>query len=191
MPMYDIENNVINHGDVEDRLTWYIRGEQKEETFVQLFGQQLNVIINPEKYTNPAAIDLVDPNNNLLIDLKTENTPFFTAGIKYDIPAQFAVTLNQVDVQRYQRLYPNMILFFWVNWIPVRYVPDNQRYANNVIEVEPMHGIWSISLQEVLTIIQNERPPLHGYRNRQNDQRGNARHSYVLDLRHPYFHRLM
>lgn len=191
MPMYDIQNNEVNHGDVEDRLAWYVHGEAKEETFVQLFGHQLNVMINPEKQINPAAVDLIDPTNGLLIDLKTENTPFFTAEIMYNINPQFAVTLNQVDVQRYQQLYPNMKLFFWVEWIPVRYVSNNQRYADNVIKVEPMHGVWSISLEQVITIIENERPPLHPYGNRRNDQRGNARHSYVLDLRHPSFEQLL
>lgn len=191
MPIYDRNNNLIDLGDVEDRLVWYVHGEKKEESFVRLFQNQLNVIINPEKENNPMAIDLINPINNLLIDLKTANTPFFTSERNYGISPQFAVTLNEVDVRRYEQHYPNMTLYFWVDWIAVKYVSTNTRYANSSIEVDPMHGVWSISLQEVLAMIENEEVPLHGYRNRQNDQRGNAQESYVLDLRHPSFQRMI
>lgn len=191
MPIYDINNNPINHGDVENRLVWYIHGERKEESFVRIFQNQLNVIINPEKEYNRMAIDLINPTTNLLIDLKTANTPFFTAERNYGISPQFAVTLNEIDVRRYQEYYPGMTIYFWVDWIAVKYVSPNQRYTSNSIEVEPMQGVWSISLQQVVTMIQNEEVPLHGYINRQNDQRGNAQESYVLDLRHPSFQRLV
>lgn len=189
--LYDIENRLIEHGDVEDRLAWYIHGEAKEQTFIRLFGEQLNIITNPEKYTNPAAIDLYQPETRQLIDLKTANTPFFTSERNYGIPPRFAVTLNQIDVERYQNLYPDMTLYFWVDWIAIRYVSTSARYGNTEIIIDPLHGVWSISLQQVLTIIQNERPPLHPYGNRRNDQRGNARYSYVLDLRHPSFEQLL
>jgi len=186
MPMYDINDNLITHKDVQDRLLWYVHGEEKEKIFVQLFQSQLGVTINPEKEHNPMAIDLINPTTNLLIDLKSANTPFFTSERKYNIPPQFAVTLNKKDVQRYQQNYPNMILYFWIDWIAVKYVSPSTN-----VRVDPMQGVWSVPLQAVLTMIENKQAPLHVYKDRQNDQRRNAKDSYILDIRHPSFQRVI
>ena len=66
--------------DTEDKDAWCRKGEELERDFVArivpLTGR--DVRINPEKATNPYAIDLHDYDNDRPADLKSFMTPFFT-----------------------------------------------------------------------------------------------------------------
>jgi hypothetical protein len=74
------DRNVAVPHDTEDRSWWYIHGERLEERFVSICRERLKIgaMINPEKARDSTVPDLVV--EGVLADLKTQNTPFFTAG---------------------------------------------------------------------------------------------------------------
>ncbi len=51
-----------------------------------------------------------------------------------------------------------------------------------------MEGIWRISFQKLIGL--SKKSPIHEYQQRINDQAGNARDSYVLDLRDSSFEKI-
>ncbi|AUJ61376.1 hypothetical protein B6257_12700 [Bacillus velezensis] len=114
-------------------------------------------------------------------DLKTQNTPFFTAR-KYKYNPQYTVTFNKNDADRYRENYPNIDIYFWVDWIAVRYFKKstNPNYRDTDIRVNPMHGVWKVSFKDLDEIIKFA--PLHKYKERVNDYQGNARESYLINL---------
>lgn len=179
--MYDINNQAISHGDLQNKGLWCSHGESKEYVFVKNYGQCLNLIINPEKQRNIYAPDLAYSSGNGLADLKTQNTPFFTA-IKYQYDPQYTVTFNRNDAERYRRESPDLDIYFWVDWIAVRYYKKstNPRYGDTDITVSPMCGVWKVSFRDLYKIIENS--PLHQYQQRLNDNQGNARDSYLINL---------
>lgn len=95
--------------NTESRDLWYTWGEQEEVDFIDKIVPHLDhkIIINLEKATKPWVIDLIDETSNKFADLKTQNTPFFTAGRylykgkPYD-PA-FTVTFNHKDYEKYRK----------------------------------------------------------------------------------------
>lgn len=106
--------------DTEDRHYWFQLGLEKEHAFVTHLAPTLglDLQINPAKVDNPKAIDFVYEaagNPPLPVDLKTQNTPFFTAGRKGKNPGR-TVTLNLKDLLHYERLYPEAVIFFHVHW---------------------------------------------------------------------------
>ena len=70
-----------------------------------------------------------------------------------------------------------------MDWQVIKFV------GKETIEVDPMVGIWSIELENIKTLTENA--PLHHYVQRRQDTDGNARSSYVLDLRDSLFKRLI
>ena len=62
---FDKEGNEINHKDLQAKSVWCKDGEKIEEAFVNKYGTKLNLIINPEKHTNPYAPDLMYDNSIL------------------------------------------------------------------------------------------------------------------------------
>ncbi|MFC3859590.1 HD domain-containing protein [Deinococcus antarcticus] len=159
--------------DTEDRAFWYEHGERQEHEFLQLAARHgLPVRLNPAKTRDKTAIDLLltlPDGREVPADLKTQNTPFFTAG-KYGKNPGRAVTLNDKDIRRYERLYPDAVILFHVNWTTLTWRGQH---------VPPLHGVWSATLPEIKKLIQQ---PAHTYQRRKTDPRPNAASSHVLSL---------
>lgn len=159
--------------DTEDRAFWYEHGERQEKDFLTLATQHgLPVRLNPAKARDKTAIDLLltlPEGREVPADLKTQNTPFFTAG-KYGKNPGRAVTLNDKDIRRYERLYPDAMILFHVNW-------TNLKWRDQ--EVPPLHGVWCATLPEIKRLINQ---PAHTYQRRKTDPRPNAASSHVLSL---------
>ena len=164
--------------NTEDRNKWYKSGESEELVFINEIVPKIGVdlIINPEKENTPWKIDLVYKSNKRYADLKTQNTPFFTAsryfyrGKKYD-PA-YTVTFNKKDYENYKQSYPDCDIYFWVNWTQLEYKD---------ISLEPVNGVWMAPFKKISDAIESGIVQLHSYKNRKNDDY-NAKESYLLDL---------
>jgi hypothetical protein len=164
-------NECVPH-NTEDRHWWYAYGEQEEARFVDvcLNHLKLDAKINPDKFVNKYAPDLVV--NGILSDLKSQTTPFFTAN-KYKLDPRFTVTFNRKDYERYNSLYPNIDIYFWINWTQTESKWGSVNY---------FAGIYTLPFSDLKKLI--ERPaPEHYYVNRQNPNDLNAKSSFLLDVR--------
>lgn len=147
--------------NTEDKLAWCNYGAQMERQFVaDLFGSGVGVVMNPDKRTNPYTNDLL---GLFQADLKSISTPFRTAD-RYGFDPQFAITINEKDIDRYTASYPNIILF-----LHIRY-PE---YS----------GIRIATIYRLNKFIQSGKAKKHQYLHRANDTAGNAKASYIFDLR--------
>lgn len=164
-------NSDVLH-DTEDRGWWYIHGQRLEEQFVQICRTKLNINakINPEKCTDNTAPDLLV--NQSLADLKTQNTPFFTAG-RYGMDPRFTVTFNRKDYDRYMLLYPNIEIYFWIDWTQTKY---------RDIEIEYFGGVFTLPFRQVVAMI-DKGVPEHHYARRTDPSDRNAKSSFLLDIR--------
>lgn len=179
----------MKYGDVihntEDKDWWLIHGANLEKRFVENVCPEIRLdgIINPEKEQDPTVPDLIV--NGRLADLKTQNTPFFTAsrynkkegGKKVPFDPTYTVTFNRKDYLRYRKLYPDIDIYFWVQWKVTKYNMKN----GGVINVSPLSGIWYVGFKELMNDIKDGKYPLHSYLRRGGDM-VNATESYVLDL---------
>lgn len=165
--------------DTEDRSFWYVHGEQLEKQFVEFCNAntELQAQINPTKLVDKTVPDLLM--NGYLADLKSQNTPFFTAD-RYGIPAQYAVTFNRKDYERYSRLYPEIEIYFWIEWQQLEYRERKVKY---------MRGIYYAPFSYLKQLIEAGAPE-HSYQRREREERSNALSSFVLDVRklHAVYH---
>lgn len=161
----------------QDKRAWCEAGAEQEWEFIQsrLFGIGIPGMVNVAKRQDPYTHDLVV---QLQADLKSVRTPFFTAG-KYGLEPQFAVTFNEKDALRYRDLYPNIVVFFDIDWQQTEY---------GEISVEPMRATYAGFLGDIRTAIQKSGNHKHAYRERVDDEAGNAKASWVFDVR--YLHRV-
>ncbi|CAM4181232.1 hypothetical protein [Zobellia nedashkovskayae] len=180
---YDKNGNEVNHKDLQAKTVWCKDGEKIEVAFIDRYGSKLNLKINPEKTTNPYAPDLVF-NQNRLADLKTQNTPFFKAQSMYGIDSSYAVVFNRKDAIRYYKKYPEIIIYFWIEWHSVKFVMGS--FENNV---KYINGVWRIPFKNLIEILKIA--PKHEYKQRKNDTKGNAKSSFVLDIRNPLFEKVV
>jgi hypothetical protein len=178
--LYDKDGGKVEFGDLQDKSPWCEKGAGYEEVFVQRYGERLGVTINPAKQTDKYAPDLLSVGGGRLGDLKTQNTPFFQAQTRYSIDPQYAVVFNQKDRERYRKHYPAIDIFFWVDWIAVRFLSGGKEIA-----VRPMSGVWSIPFEELDVLL--ETASLHNYQQRRDDRKGNAKSSYVISLQRGEF----
>jgi len=174
---HNSRNESVPH-NTEDKNWWLLHGVGLENRFIRICNEKLNLdaLINPEKKNNPYAPDLIV--NKRIADLKTQNTPFFTS-TRYKIEPRFAVTFNRKDYERYKTLYPDIDIYFWVDWIQTEW---------RGIKVDYLGGIFTLPFKSVQEIIENENAPEHHYMHRVNDNAGNAKSSFILDIRS--FHKL-
>ncbi|QIL40615.1 hypothetical protein G7074_15875 [Pedobacter sp. HDW13] len=178
---FDIRGNEIVQHDLQDKGDWCEKGASFEEVFVRRYPH-LELIINPEKQSNIYAPDLSYRESGLYADLKTQNTPFFLSGAKYGIDPQYAVTFNEKDFLRYRENYPGIDIYFWVDWQAIRFVGTTE------ISVQPMVGVWRLKYADMLKAVASA--SLHVYTQRVGDQKGNAKGSFVLDLKGGAFTRI-
>lgn len=171
----------------EDKLRWCREGAEYELAFIRAMNQHshLQIDLNPEKHTNDMAPDLTVAGYGLC-DLKTQRTPFFTSS-KYGIPPEYAITLNLKDVMRYRGFYPDLGIFFWIDW-------KNNTVENN--RYDPIPYKWAVyfaTMGQIVSLVDNNIAKSHEYKHRKqapdrinklgmNKQR-NATASYVLDCR--------
>lgn len=159
--------------DTENKDPWLEFGEQKEKIFIEKVSPKigLNMEENPKKREDPTALDvLVDGEP---ADIKTQETPFFTAEKNYGLPPQFVVTFNKNDYKRYKtKNSPDV--YFWVRW--------QDELKGYGAKVDKMEGVWVASFETIEQAIKSGDAPCHEYRRRKGDSE-NANSSYLLDLR--------
>jgi hypothetical protein len=133
-------------------------------------------VINPAKAADVYAPDLIVEGH--LADLKCQRTPFFKAQELYGIDPQFAVTFNTNDFERYRDAYPSLDIYFWISWQRTEMTIRGESYS-----VKPMAGVWRASFPAIRRRIQEQRVGAHAYLHRLFDTQGNAKSSFVFDLR--------
>jgi hypothetical protein len=111
-------------------------------------------------------------------DLKCQQTPFFKARVLYNLDPQFVVTFNRKDYRRYQRQYPSISIYFWLDW-HVR----EMLIGRSTFVVQALAGVWRAPFAQIATLIERRKAPLHVYQRRQGDLQGNAKESYLVDVR--------
>jgi hypothetical protein len=167
--------------DTEDKLAWCADGVERENDFVARVAPalKLDAKINPEKETNIYAPDLVV--NGVVSDLKSQTTPFYTARRMFrnvkrpqGIDPQYAVSFNRKDYLRYKEHYPNLDVYFWVEWMAL------EGFGT---KVRPLVGIYRVPFSKLAEKIEAGEAKLHEYQKRVGDQLGNARDSYGFDVR--------
>lgn len=183
--LFNASGSEIVQSDLQDKMEWCQKGENLELAFLNEFGNEFELILNPDKATNPTVPDFLYAPSNRLADLKTQNTPFFKSKKLFGIDPQFAVTFNKVDLERYQKLYPEILIYYSVSWLATSIHFDN----GASVKVKPMSGIWGINLKNLLPLCKESN--LHEYIQRKNDNKGNAKSSYVVDLRSKGFKELL
>ena len=145
--------------DNEDKQYWCKEGEKKEKRFVEtnkVIGW--DIVMNPGKVFDKYAFDLTSA---CPCDLKTQETQWDLSYEMFGIPSEQAVTLNQKDLRRYYRLYPNIIILF---------------------DVKHLGKVFMLTLSRAEKLIKQEKAHLHTYKKRVNDQKGNAKASYIFDV---------
>lgn len=160
--------------DPEDAPWWYIYGHNKAIEFVNRVAPNINlgnVRINPEKKIDLSAPDLIV--EEIPSELKTQETPYFKARRDYGIDPQYAVSFNRGDYELYSDRYPDLPIYFWVNW---------QEFSKFGIEVQPMFGVYRVPFPSLARKIEDGTARIHEYVNRRGD-RVNETHSYGFDLR--------
>ncbi len=182
--LFNIKGEEIKFKDLQNKGFWCKHGETKENVFVNIYGKRLNLIINPDKIDDIYAPDLFNTKTGRIGDLKTQNTPFFEAQKRYNIDPQYAVTFNDKDRIRYNDKYPNVEIYFAVDWQAIRMINNGIEYY-----VQPMFGVWFIPFESLNKIISNAYR--HEYIQRTNDKSGNAKESYILNLNDEKFTRII
>ncbi len=164
-------NAAVPH-NTEDKGWWLRHGEVLETRFVELSKAKLRLDarINPEKKNDSTVPDLIV--EGVLADLKTQNTPFFTAG-RYGIDPRYAVTFNRKDYERYKRLYPLIVIYFWLDWTQTEW---------NGNKVDYLGGFFRLPFPVLAQMIDRGAPE-HTYKHRLGDTAGNAKSSFIFDVR--------
>ena len=169
--MSDNRNFDIEH-DTEDKSWWLQHGERLELDFVvksqKLLG--LDVSINPQKSVDRTAPDLMFEGR--LADLKTQNTPFFSSS-RYGIDPRYCVTFNRKDFERYATSYPEIVVFFWVDWKQLSY----REYS-----ISHLAGVYKVEFTQLREMVASGAPE-HVYQRRIHDKAGNAKSSFLFDIR--------
>lgn len=163
--------------DTEDKLAWCEAGEAKELPFVAetLMRIGLGAMINPAKRENKYSHDAFAV---LPMDVKSVETPLFVAKQRYNIDPQYAVTFNEKDLNRYESYYPKLIVMFHVRW-----AQTEMELGGRIYSVEPMNGIWYAPVEMIRRFVNTGRAKVIEYKNRVNDTKGNAKSSFVFDVR--------
>ena len=167
--------------NTENKKVWCQQAEPNERAFAvqRLFDLGLAGAINVEKRDNPYTHDLFI---NWPSDLKTVRTPLFKAQELYGIDPQWAVTFNVKDAHRYREKYPNIVVIFDVKW-----EVTCKEIGGCMYEVEPMHVTYAGFLDDLRRAVVKAGSQRIAYQRRVNDTAGNAKESFVFDLRDLHF----
>lgn len=177
--LFDIYGKEVIHQNLQRKGFLCRSGATMEEVFVKLYGDQLNLVINPQKVSDSYVPNFYNTRNGLLADLKTQNTPFFQAETRFGLDPQYTVVFNGKDRNRYKSEYPDIEIYFAIDWQVVKFK------GKITLEVSPMVGVWFINFGDLDKILDSA--PFHKYLQRIDDKRGNVRESYLLNLLNPRF----
>jgi signal peptidase I len=191
MTKYRIFENGIERPDKdwEDKPLSCREGEKKEETFIRLYGEQLGLIINPEKKNNKYLPDLLDINKKIRADLKAINTPIFTVKSTHNIYPIDAAPFDVKDYKNYHINYPEIDVYFWLDWGDMTYISEDKFGNERKIEVKPVSKLFVISFEELYKYC--SRMDEHTYEKRVGDKKGNAQDAFYVDTNNPIFKRLI
>lgn len=179
--------------DTEDKDAWCRKGEELERDFIAHVVPRIgrDVRINPEKATNPYAIDLHDYDNDRPADLKSFMTPFFTCArytqdeagrpLARRLDPRLTITFDAKDYRRYCELYPECDIYLYVHW---------EQLAYRDVKIEPLEGVWVVRFADMRAKIEERALVHHNYLRRKGDPR-NANDCYLFDLRDPIFTKLL
>ena len=137
----------------------------------------LPTFVNPSKRTDKYTHDLFTIFQS---DLKTVKTPLFKAKELFGIDPQFAVTFNLKDGVRYAKLYPFIVVIFDVEWKE----QCSMTIGGVLYEVQPMHQTHAGFLSDIRNAIIKSGNQKIKYARRTDDTSGNAKESFVFDVRH-------
>jgi hypothetical protein len=167
----------MNGHNPEDTNFWYQFGEDREAAFIKEIAPLLGLRAerNPKKDTDKSAPDLLV--NSVEAELKTEETPFFTAQKRYGIDPQYAVSFNTGDYISYKKRCPTIDVYFWVHWKKMQY--DRK---NPPIVVQPMFGVYRANFCMLAEAIEGHKVRPHDYLNRTYDP-VNEKQSFGFDVR--------
>ena len=142
----------------------------------RMFDVGLASFVNPVKKIDKFTHDLF---TIFPCDLKTVKTPLFKARELFDIDPQYAVTFNLKDGKRYAEKYPHIAVIFDVEW------KDHCSILIGGIkyEVQPMHQTFVGFLADIRNAIIKAGNKKIQYARRVHDDQGNAKESFVFDVR--------
>jgi len=147
---------------LQDKEFWCETGEFDEDNFLERNDFHLvNILPNEAKSNDKFTYDM---RISFPSDLKTVRTAWRFSQEMFGINPKYAVSLNRKDVERYNELYPNIIIVMDIK------LPDYER----------VH--WT-DLTRVNRLIKHELAKEHIYKERIDDTQGNAKSSYVFDCR--------
>ncbi len=148
--------------DLQDKEAWCAAGEVDEGNFIRNQGfDRVVVLPNVEKardkYTHDMRISFPS-------DLKTVRSSWIHSQRMFGLDPKYAISLNRKDVERYNKLYPNIVIVF-------------------DIEMSEYNGVHWADLHRINTLIRKGMAKEHSYKDRVDDNKGNAKSSYVFDCR--------
>ena len=145
----------------DDKMVWVEYGRNLEDDFVdeQMFDDVL-IGINPAKDDNPFTYDM---RIEMPCDLKSAKTPWRKSQEMFGIDPRHAVSINQKDLRRYAKLYPNIVILFDVQY-------------------EDYQAVHWATLDMMRMMLKDGSMSLHTYGARIDDKQGNAKASYVFDV---------
>ena len=82
----------------------------------------------------------------------------------FGIPHPYAISINEKDLTRYINLYPNIILIL-------------------DIQFERVQAVKWVDVKRLARLAEKGIAKRHAYKNRVEDKKGNAKVSYVYDMR--------
>lgn len=165
--------------DTEDKLAWCEKfGGETEFVFASKRMHEIGLptFVNPAKNQDKYTHDLY---TIFPADLKTVRTPLFKSLELFGIDSQYAVTFNVKDGTRYAKLYPNIVVIFDVEWkTQCSMIIGSKNY-----QVQPMHQTHAGFLQDIRNAIIKSGNKKIKYSRRVDDESGNAKESFVFDVR--------
>lgn len=171
----------------EDKQAWCeAYGTDREARWADWARKNLDmdVTVNPDKVADKFTFDLLF--NGKPADLKTVRTPFYLAQQMFGLDPQYTVTFNDKDAKRYRELYPDITVIFDVWFDSSTY----QRPGEEPIFIQPMHlvayGPLDGDRRSVSRAIVDSGYHRHHYNARAFDTAGNAKSSWLLDVRKLY-----
>ena len=159
----------------QDKQAWCDAfGAPTERKFVRWAVDTLGLKLrmNDAKADDPYTFDMYL--GSWPADLKSVRTPFYMASALFGLDPQYTVTFNHKDGLRYREKYPTIRVIFDVMF-------DGKRHRMGV--VQPMRLVAVGTLDGVATAIRDSGLHKHPYRERVNDTSGNAKESWLLDVR--------
>jgi hypothetical protein len=145
----------------EDKQAWCTYGAELEKQFTsRMFDSSVGILKNPAKTADPYTHDLLAMFPS---DLKSIRTVFRTAN-RYGFDPDYAITINEKDIRRYTDKYPNIVLML-------------------DIEYPTYKGVRIATIYRLNKFIASGKAKRHEYMYRVDDSSGNAKASYIFDLR--------